>query len=205
MMLDLIFVVGLAIALFVGYRAGFARALVGFAGVFISAFGGYLLYPSVSALLMKTPLYGMIYGLVMPGVKGYVSQNLNLGDLFSRYQVNTTELLAAKISEGITLVIFHIISIILIILAIKLLVHILKKSTKFINRIPVLGKINQLAGLLFSGASYITVCFLIVAVMFLPPANSSELSRNMSQQIDQSIIVKPVMKCNFFVDYQSMK
>ena len=204
-MLDLIFVAGLAIALFVGYRSGFARALVGFFSIFISVLGGYLLYPSVAVLLMKTPLYDMIHDAVVSGAQGYVSKNVNQSDLFSRYKVNTLDLLTNKIAEGITTVIFNVISIILIILLLRLLLFLLKKSTKFINRIPVLGTINQWAGMLLSGASFVIACFAIVAVLFLPPANNSELSRDMHRKIDSSIIVKPVMKCNFFVDYDSLK
>ena len=56
-MLDLIFLVGLAIALYLGYRSGFARALVGFVSIILSAFGGYLFYPAFAVVLMKTPLY----------------------------------------------------------------------------------------------------------------------------------------------------
>lgn len=203
-MLDFIFLIGLAIAVYVGYRSGFAKALVGFVSIFLSAIGGYLLYPYVSSFLMKTPLYGVVHSWVTSGVQGYVSQNANQGDLLQRYQVTAVEFLTPQIASSITAVIFNIISILLIIFVVKLVVLVLKKCTDFINHIPFVGKINRWVGCVFSGASYIVTCFLIVAVMFLPPANTSELSRDMRQKIDRSIIVKPVMKCNFFVDYQNV-
>ena len=76
--------------------------------------------------------------------------------------------------------------------------------TGFINHIPVLGQLNRIGGVLLSGASYVVVCFIIVAVMLLPPANTSELSRNMCYHIDRSVVVRPVMDYNFFVNYESL-
>ena len=201
-MLDIIFLVGLAIALFIGYRSGFARALVGFFGIFVSAFGGFLLYAPVSSFLRGTPLYGLVHNGAVSWAQNYVAQHANDADLLQRYSEGAVELLTPKIADGITVVILNIISILLVILVIRLGVHILKKSTGFINRIPVLGKINQWVGMLLTGASFLVACFAVVAVMTMSPA--SELSRDMRQKIDNSIIVKPVMKCNFFADYQNM-
>ncbi len=203
-MLDIIFLVGLAIALFVGYRSGFARALVGFLGIFVSALGGYFLYQPVSSFLMGTPLRDWVHGGAISWTQNYVAQHANDADFIDRYQETAVELLTPQIADGITVVILNIISILLVILIIRLGVNILKKCTKLINRIPVLGKINQWVGMLLTGASFLVACFAIVAVMFSHPANQSELSRDMRQKIDNSIIVKPVMKCNFFADYQNM-
>lgn len=203
-MIDLIFLVGLVIAFVVGYRSGFLKSLVGFVGIFVSAFGGYLLYPYVSAFLMGTPLFGMVNQSVLGWVQNYVSEHTNPNDLFLRYQADNIEMLCAKMSEGITAVIFNIVSIILIIVLIKVAIYFLKKLTKIVNHIPLVGQLNRIGGLLLSSFSYIVVCFIIVAVMLLPPANTSELSRNVCHQINNSIVVKPVMNFNFFVNYESL-
>ncbi len=203
-MVDLIFILGLIIAFYVGYQSGFVRALVGFLGIFVSAFGGYLLYPYVTSFLMKTPAFDFVNGWVSSGVQGYVNGHTNPDDLFLRYQADTIEMLCAKMSEGITVVILNVVSILLIIVLIKLAVFLLKKITGFINHIPVIGQLNRIGGLLLSGASFVVACFIIVAVMLLPPANTSELSRSMCQHIDRSVVVKPVMDYNFFVNYDSL-
>lgn len=203
-MIDIIFVLGLIIAFYVGYRSGFVKSLVGFVGIFISAFGGYLLYPYVSSFLMGTPLFNLVNQSVVAWVQGYVNQHTNPQDLFMRYQAENIEMLCAKMSEGITTVIFNILSIILIILLIKVGIFLLKKLTSFINHIPVIGQLNRIGGLLLSGASYVVACFIIVAVMLLPPANTSELSRNLCHQINNSSVVRPVMNYNFFVNYESL-
>ena len=203
-MIDLIFLAGLGISFFVGYRSGFVHSLIGFAGIFISAFGGYLLYPYVSAFLMGTPLFGVVNQSVLTWVQNYVSQHTNPNDLLMRYQAENIKMLCAKMSEGITAVIFNIVSILLIIVLMKLAIFILKKLTKVINHIPVIGFINRIGGLLLSGFSYLVVCFILVAVMLLPPANTSELSRNVCHRINDSAVVRPVMDFNFFVNYESM-
>lgn len=203
-MLDIVFVLGLAIAFYVGYRSGFVKSLVGFVGIFISAFGGYLLYPYVSAFLMSTPLFNLVNQSVVAWTQGYVAQHTNPQDLFMRYQAENIEMLCEKMSAGITVVIFNILSIVLIIVLIKVGIFLLKKLTSFINHIPVIGQLNRLGGLLLSGASYLIAWFVIVAVMLLPPANTSELSRNICHHINHSSVVRPVMNYNFFVNYESL-
>lgn len=206
-MLDVIFILCLAVAFLIGYKTGFLRALVGFLGVVISALGGYLLYPYVTPLLMKTPLHGWIYSLVVNWLKDYLSRNENISRLqnfFAKYQADSADGLISAMASGITTVIFNIISVILILLVIKLLILILKKFTKLINHIPVIGIINRLCGMVLTGASFITVCYLVVAVMLLPPSNTTEISRRMCEEIDRSYVVRYVMDYNFFVNYESL-
>lgn len=206
-MLDILFLLALAVAFFIGYKVGFLRALVGFLGMIVSAVGGYLLYPYVTPFLMKTPLYSIINGWVLAGLESYLSQNETLSQidaLFTKYGVSDTEALRQGMAAGITTVILNIISILLIILVIKLFVLLLKKFTKLVNHIPVIGTLNRLFGMMLTGASFITVCFILVAVMLLPPSNTSEISRKVCQEIDKSYLVRQVMDYNIFINYESL-
>lgn len=206
-MLDVIFILCLAIAFIIGYKVGFLRALVGFLGMVVSALGGYLLYPYVTPMLMKTPLYTWINNWVIAGLESYLSQHETLAkmdELFVKYQVMDVESLRVGMAAGITTVIFNIISILLIILAIKLFVSLLKKFTKVVNHIPVIGAINRLFGMVLTGASFITACFLIVAVMLLPPSNTTELSQDFCRKVNDSYVVRQVMDYNFFINYKSL-
>ncbi len=206
-MLDFLFIICLAVAFFIGYKVGFLRALVGFLGMMISAVGGYLLYPYVTPFLIKTPLYDFINGWVLKWLEGYLSKNETLSQmdaLFIKYHVADTEALRQGMAAGITTVILNIISILLIIVAIKLIVLLLKKFTKVINHLPVIGILNRLFGMVLTGASFVTVCFIVIAVMLLPPSNTSELSRKACEEIDKSTIVRQVMDYNFFINYKSL-
>ncbi|MBQ7792012.1 MAG: CvpA family protein, partial [Clostridia bacterium] len=200
-MLDIIFIICLAVAFFIGYKTGFLRALVGFLGIIVSAVGGYLLYPYVTPILMKTPLYDFFNNWVLKGLDRYLSQNETISQmeaLFQKYNVADTEALRQGMATGITTVLMNIVSILLIIVVIKLFVLVLKKATHIINHIPVIGLINRLFGMILTGASFVTVCFIVVAVMLLPPSNTSEISRKACQEIDQSFVVREVMDYNFF-------
>lgn len=206
-MLDILFIICLAIAFLVGYKTGFLRALVGFLGIIISAVGGYLLYPYITPILGETPLYDIINGWVSKGLQSYLSQNETISKmdaLFQKYNVADTEALQQGMATGITTVILNIISIFLIIAVIKLVVAILKKFTHLVNHIPVIGTLNRLLGMVLTGASFITVCFIVVAVMLLPPSNTSELSGKACEEINNSVIVRQVMDYNFFINYKSL-
>lgn len=207
-MLDLGFILCLAVAFFIGYKTGFLRALVGFMSVIVSAVGGYLLYPYVSSFLVKTPLYQPINQWVLNGLEGYLqkSETLSRMDaLLKTYQAENAQMLITNMASGITTVIFNILSIFVIIILIKLIVLLLKKVTNIIHHIPVLGPINRLCGMALTGASFVTVCFIVVAVMLIPPSNTSEISKNLCRRIDESLVVKEVMDYNFFVNYESLK
>ncbi|MBQ7951220.1 MAG: CvpA family protein [Clostridia bacterium] len=206
-MLDILFIICLVIAFYVGYKTGFLQALVGFMGVIISAIGGYLLYPYITPMLMKTPLYDWVNAGVLEWMKGYVEKsqaNAQLDGLFVKYQVFDVTALTETMASGITTVILNVISILLIIFIIKLGILILKKCTKLINHVPVIGTLNRLCGVVLSGASFITVCFIVVAVLLIPPSNTTELSRNVCEQIDSSFVVRQVMDYNFFINYKSL-
>ena len=207
-MLDVFFLLSLAVAFIIGYKTGFLRALVGFFGVIVSAVGGYLLYPYVTGFLLKTPLYQPVNQWVIKWLGGYLEKSetiSRLDELFLTYQADSTETLVNQMASGITTVLFNILSIFVIIILIKLLVFLIKKFTNLIHHIPVIGFLNRLCGMVITGASFVTVCFIVVAVMLLPPANTSEISKNLCRQIDESLVVKEVMDYNFFVNYDSLK
>lgn len=206
MLADAIFIICLAIAFFVGYKTGFLRAFVGFVGMIISAVGGYLLYPYITPMLVKTPLNQWINDGVQSWIESYLSKQEagQTENLFIKYNVIDLSGLTEAMTSGITLVILNVISILLIILLIKLGILILKKFTSVINHVPVIGTLNRLCGMILSGASFLTVCFIIIAVLLLPPSNTTELSRSVCSEIDRSTLVREVMDYNFFVNYKSL-
>lgn len=207
MVLDLLFLICLALALFIGFQVGFLRALVGFMGMIVSAIGGYLLYPYVTPFLMNTPLYDVVNRGVLSWLSAYLQKaeaQSRLEQLFFRYQANTLEALLSKMADGVTVVIMNVISVLLIIVLVKLAVILLKKVTRTVNEIPLMGTLNRLCGMALTAASFVTVCFLVTAVMLLPPSNTSELTGKMCEEIDRSYVVKELMDYNFFVDYEGL-
>lgn len=207
MLADVIFIICLAIAFFVGYKTGFLRAFVGFVGMIVSAVGGYLLYPYITPMLMKTPLNQFVYDGVRSQIESYLAKQETASQtehLFLKYNVFDLSGLTEAMTSGITLVILNVISILLIILLIKLGILVLKKFTNIINHVPVIGTLNRLCGMILSGASFVTVCFILIAVLLLPPSNTTELSRNVCDEIDRSTVVREVMDYNFFVNYKSL-
>jgi uncharacterized membrane protein required for colicin V production len=206
-MADLIFLAMLIVALIIGYNIGFLKAIISFVGVIVSAIGGYLLYPYVAPIIIKTPLYGYINDIVISYLKVQFATNAeqqNIPQLFLKYGASTTDALIKNMSTGITVVIINIISLIIIIIGIKIVISILKSMSGILNKVPIIGTFNKILGMLVSGVSYIILVFVFVAVMLLPPSNATELSKKMCLEIDKSVIVSRVMDYNVFVSYNSL-
>ena len=206
-MYDLIFVVIMALALFIGYRVGFLKAVVSFVGVIISAIGGYLLYPYITPILMSTPLNGFVNGITVNALSARFANEENLkgiAELFEKYNVTTIEAIVAKMSEGITLIALKVLSVLIVIILIKILMMFLKGFTGAINKIPIIGALNRFLGMVMTGSSALTIIYIIVAVMLMPPSNSTEFAKDMCAKIDKSIVVSRVMEYNFFINYKSL-
>jgi uncharacterized membrane protein required for colicin V production len=206
-MADLIFLIILSIALVIGYKIGFLKAIISFVGIIISAIGGYLLYPFITPIIMKTPLYGLVNNIVIEFLKIQYKTNIdnqNIPQLFVKYGANTIDGLIKNMSTGITVVILNILSLIIIIIGIKILISVLKGMSGFVNKIPIVGTFNRILGMLVSGVSCIILIYVFVAVMLLPPSNNTELSKKMCLEINKSVIVSRVMDYNIFVSYNSL-
>ena len=131
-------------------------------------------------------------------------ENEGMPELFVKYAVDTVEKLSVKMAEGVTLIILNIISIVIILVVIKLVFYYLKKSAKWINDLPVIGIVNRVFGMIISGMSAIMLLFILVAVIVVPPSNTTEFSKNICRGINESYILSRVVDYNFFVNYRSL-
>lgn len=206
-MADLVFVLIIIVAVFVGRYTGFFKGLVNLVCVIVSAIGGYLLYPYVSSFLVTTPLFETI----RKPVNEYIINNYyngspieNLNQMFTKYNVTTIEDLYLKISEGITLVAINVISIILVFLLLRFALGFVKGITSFITKLPIIKGLDRTLGVIVSIISSVLIVYLVVAVMMIPPCNKTEISKLMCEYIDESVITKHVMDYNIFINYDSL-
>ena len=202
-MYDILFIVLLLIALATGYHNGFLKAVIGFAGVIASAIGGFLLYPYLTDILIKTPIYPWICSclenLITPNLK-----ESGLPELLINYSANTVTEAVKNMSDGIAVIILNIISVVIILIMIKFAVFFLKKTAGWINKLPVLGILNRISGMIVSGASAIIIIYIITAVIVMPPSNETEFSKEICRGINGSYVISKVMDYNFFVSYKSL-
>ena len=202
-MYDIIFLLIMALALFIGYKNGLLRAVIGFAGGLAAALGGYLLYPYLTEILAATPLYTLIYTQIEKSLTPAIQEG-SLPELFIKYSTDTLAGVAQNMAAGITVVVLNIISILVIILVIKLAFFFLKKTAGWINELPVIGLVNRLLGMLVSGATALIFIFIFVAIIVTPPSNQTEFSQEICRGINKSFIVSRVMDYNFFVSFKSL-
>ena len=202
-MYDILFLAIIAVALWIGYNDGFLKAVVGFAGVLAASVGGFLLYPYLTEILEKTPLYTTIYTQIEKTITPNIQEG-SLPELFIKYSTETLAGVIESMSAGVTIIILNIISIVAIILVIKLAFYFLKRSAKWINDLPVIGIINRILGMIVTGVSAIIFIFIFVAIIVTPPSNQIEFSQEICRGINESYLLSRVMDYNFFVSFKSL-
>lgn len=206
-MADMIFILIVAAAILLGRHFGFLKGLINLVCVVIASFGGYLLYPYFTSFLINTPLFKTInepvYNYI---IKNYLNGTPveNLNQMLLKYGVTTVEDLLVKMSEGVTTVIINIISIAVIFLIIRIALMAVKGIAGIVTKLPVISGLDKFLGMVTGIVSALLIIYLAVAVMMVPPCNSSEISRTMCENIDKSIIVKHVMDYNIFINYDSL-
>lgn len=206
-MADLIFIGIIIVSAIIGRHSGFLKGMVNFVCIVIASFGGYLLYPFLSAFLVETPLFQTISKPINEYItKNYFKGNSieALNEALIKYNVTAVEDLFNKMSEGVTQVIINVLSLILIFVLLRFALKLFKGLASLITKIPVIKGLDKTLGMLTSMISAVLVVFLVVAVMMIPPCNSSEVSKKMCEYIDKSVITKQVMDYNVFISYKSL-
>lgn len=204
---DLIFFLVVAITVVVGYKRGFIKSFLSLFFVLFSTFGAFLLYPYISDILKDTAFYTSVFekvSMTLTDKYNAMTDTAEILKLFAKYNVETLSELISSASASVTNVIVDVFSAILAFILVRIVMFILKGIFGFISKLPVINGIDGLFGALFSFVSVMMVIFLFFAVILTPPCNESELSRDICDEIEQSVVTKKVMEYNFFVNYESL-
>ncbi len=205
---DIILLVIILIASYIGYIRGFIKAFLDMFFVLFSALGCYLLYPYAADFITMTPIDENIngYAVKLLGEKYLESANAgNAASLLLKYNVDTVEALIPKMADGITTIAVNIIAAVVVFVGIRLIFMLIKGVFGFLTKIPVIGSLDSILGMIISFVSAMLVVFVFFAVILLPPCNKSEFSATVCEEVDKSFLTKKVMEYNIFVNYESIK
>lgn len=198
MIMTIVICLILILMFILGYKRGFIKSVFDLFSVFLSWILAWLLYPTISSFLVKTPLFEI--------VKDYIRKNLSIGaeasaQTLSSYISNLPEFLnkslmstAADASVEIlnsmenTLAVLavNIISIIVIFIAVRIFMFIMKVFSEKINDIILIGSINKFLGGVLGLIQGILIVYLIVfAITFFP---SSKVYSYVASEIETSYV-----------------
>lgn len=146
MIIDAVLAILLLVTLFDSYRQGLLKILVKIAGVFISWVVAGILARQLQGLVAQT--------WIIPFLQDQVKELTELGALVG----DAMEAAAESIAYGMVYL--------LIFLLLQIVFQILMHTLNFVNRIPVVGTLNHIGGLILGLVWYFVVLFTVAFILF---------------------------------------
>lgn len=216
------FVAIILISIIIGYKKGLINMIFGLASTLIGIFLGYLLYPNVSAMLIKyTGLYHFIVNKVIKALnlkklagdaistqdQTHLIQNLKLPEFLRNLLVHNNndvvyDLLKAKgleeyIGGTIATIAINALAFLIVLMIVILLLNIVSSALNFVSKLPVIHQLNTVGGLavgLAQGLIFIwIICILLSFVIAL------QGNEKLTLLVSQSPVVKFFYENNFIL------
>ncbi|NLY71362.1 MAG: CvpA family protein [Clostridiales bacterium] len=154
-----------------GYRKGFVRTFIHTAGWLVSIIVAFVFYPQVKDFLGKnTGLYNYVNLKVHERISTEGSAIVdpisdNLPVILKDFINTAEEAVSAVLADGLSGFLFHIISFLAVVIAIKIIFLILSSLFSKKNRRGIIGFIDGFFGLIAGAVKGIIIIFILLALM----------------------------------------
>ncbi len=202
-MLADICVVGI-VAFFIwsGYRAGLMKTFVKIASYIISIIISFFLYPIISDLLLKTPVYTKLVEVIgQKIVLDNVSDSIGQGafGVLSNYINSGIQTAASGIAESMAGMIINILAFVIILLLSKVLIRIVGNLLGIFTGLPLIKQFNKLGGSVLGGLMGVLALYIISAVLIL--LSPIEPQSRFYNEIENSIFASEIYENNIILDF----
>lgn len=181
MIMEIIILAIVVLMFIIGYKRGFIKSVFDLFSVFLSWVLAWLLYPTISSFLIKTPIFNTVKDFIgknltfnaEEGAQTLSSYISNLPEFLSKSLMSTAADASVEILNSIenTLAVLavNIISIILIFIAVRIFMFLMKIFSEKINDIILIGSLNKFLGGILGAIQGVFIVYLVVfAITFFP-------------------------------------
>ncbi len=202
MLADICVLVIVAFFIWSGYKSGFMKAFVKVASYIISLIISFFLYPVISDLLVKTPIYDKLVEIIgQKYIIDNISDSMGQGafDILSNYVSRGIQNAAQGIAESVALLIINIIAFIIILILSKIIIRVVGNLLGIFTKLPVIKQFNRLGGAVFGGIMGVMVLYILSAVliMFSPLDPQSRVI----YEIENSTFASEIYENNIILDF----
>lgn len=202
---DIIMILILAAFVIYGLKCGFIKAVFSLFSLFFTGIMTWIFYPLLAGALINTPLYEWIHSLILATLSDNEALMQSLPEFFAglpEFMKNSImesskqafNSLVGSVSEAMTVLTVNIISIILVFVVVRILALFLKKFSHKINKLFIIGKINQLLGGIFGLAQGVFVIYLLMLVLSFFP--TVKLYEYVAEEIPKSFVSQKLFNEN---------
>lgn len=182
-----------------GWKNGLIKSVFDLFSFFIVGILTWLLYPSLTSILMDTPLYDAINKWILSGVDKSDFFEKTLPDFFSDLPAfmresalagaeTTLQSSVASIAEALTVLAVNVISIIALFITLSIIAFFIKKLGTFINKIVIVGAVNRVLGGAFGLVQGLFICY--IAIMLISYFPTTSVYDYVAKDIEQSYVCK---------------
>ena len=173
MVLDLIFVLILAICVIIGLKQGFVRSLLGIASLFVSIIVAVYLYKPFIDLLYGIPAVSGVIDSIVASIKNAILATLgsggpeNLPPFLGMFIGDTVAAGNEMIAETLAEAAFSCILVIIFIILVRIAIAVLIKALNLFTKLPVIKQFNGLLGGIMGLITGIIICYIAATVLFV--------------------------------------
>lgn len=169
MLADVCVVAIVAGFMYIGYRSGFMRSFVKIASYIVSIIISFFMYPAISDLLVKTPLYEKLVELINQKyqLQPLIDVPTDTFGILQNYINQGVQTATAGIAEAIATLLINILAFVIVLVLSKLVIRIVGKIFNIFTKLPVIKQFNRLGGMIMGGMSGVLVLYIACAVLFL--------------------------------------
>lgn len=173
MVLDLIFVIIIAVCVIIGIKQGFVRSLLGIASLFVSIIAAVYLYRPFIDLLYGIPAISGVIDSIIAGIKNAILSALGSGEVqsfppFLGAFIGDTiasgnEMIAGALAEAA----FSCVLVIIFIILVRIVIFILVKALNLVTKLPVIKQFNGLLGGVTGLLTGVMICYIAAIILFV--------------------------------------
>ncbi len=196
-------VVGI-VAIFVwsGYKAGLMKTFIKIASYIISIIISFFLYPVISDILIKTPIYDKLVEIIGKELDiSAISDSLSRGALgiWSNYAGKGFQAAAQGVSESMAVLIINILAFVIVLLLSKIIIRIVGNLLGIFTKLPIIKQFNRLGGSILGGIMGVLALYLISAVLIL--ASPIEPQARFYYEIENSVFASEFYENNVILNF----
>ena len=169
MLADICVIAVVAVFMYIGYKSGFMRSFVKIASYIVSIVISFFMYPVISDVLIKTPLYEKMVEIINQKyqLQPLIDVPTDTFGILQNYINQGVQTATAGIAEAIAMLLVNILAFVIVLILSKLVIRIVGKVFNIFTRLPVIKQFNRLGGMILGGISGVLVLYIACAVLLL--------------------------------------
>lgn len=195
--MDFIVIAIITIFAIFGFKRGFLRSIIGMLSLIASIALAWMLYPIVTDLFTSLGFRNIVFEKIQDVMSSYIGNAESISALpeFMRAAASegTTEIIASTAS-ALAETVVNIISFISVLIIARIVIWIAQKLLIAVSKIPLIGFVNKLAGLILGAAQGLLITFVLFSLIYaiVPISDNSSLYNS----IENSVIAGKIYDAN---------